>query len=601
MGTRVLLAGAENPQLMGFLLECKSRFILLSYYYIRKKWGKDLNALKEILKNFEFVMIDSGAFTLFKGEITYEKIEKYAYDYTQFLQDFKPYISCAVELDLYEIEQVGLRSHEIREKILSQAGVPIIPVYHGDLMPINKQNRNDFIKLCGEYKYVGMASALHQKGVSNLTGLVTEAAKHETVVHAFGITRQDFIKNGRFYSADSTAWTNGQRFGTHYIFENNKIRIYSNLYKERARKRFKKRWERAGLPLDGLEKDQIDTFTRINCWEWVQFQNWCFNQSNRDYWDSSKELNPERIGRPIVVMERTVNKNDISYDIEDGEEFPEKMIPGEEPYTEEGRKKLQRLVSDAADEDPGEEQEGEFIKRSTEFNTYEEFFNNVQDNIRYKVTDTKYRAAWLSVFTRKDKDCILDSANKEHPKKEYILYRSLDDDRMNVVDRDYNKYFREIFKDKGILIVNADTMEHTEVAIRDEKDKLSFSSIAESNPLRCVDCYIAGRCAQYKADSYCSYTIPATIKGPQDMANHLSKMLEIQFDRVFKGALVEKLDGGVLDKTVSEEMMRTMRMCRDFKDIFTEKNEIVIKAQGKQGTGILGSLFGDLKGDKKGE
>jgi hypothetical protein len=45
------------------------------------------------------------------------------------------------------------------------------------------------------------------------------------------------------------------------------------------------------------------------------------------------------------------------------QEFTEKMMPGQTPYTDEEKSKLNNLINDAAQQDPGEKEENDFIKR----------------------------------------------------------------------------------------------------------------------------------------------------------------------------------------------------------------------------------------------
>lgn len=581
MGTKILLAGAETRQMLDFLKECNARFILISFFYVRHKWGKNLDELKEYLTNFEFVLLDSGAFTLFSKPLTYDTIERYAYDYAEFILDFKKYITAAVELDLYEKEEVGQKSHRLREDILDKTGVDILPVYHGDFIPINQQSFSDWQAFCKKYRYVGVASKMVEAGPSKIAGLVTEAAKHGTMVHGFGITKQDFIKTARFYTCDSSAWTNGQRFGSHYVFEHNKLRIYSNLYKEPARRKNMSKWKRAGLPLDGLEKDQTDTFTRLNCWEWARFQNWVANQCNRDYWQEI-ELNPERIGKKFDVKCRGVSM-----------------------------KKRQ---------------------------TWTEFFDSIEDGVPYRVIFKTEKRNWVSTWETVDENTKRETRvsrkalqpDKEDTQDTHLVWREPPvGQEIDKHEWEYNHCFKtrmlndeyiihkerqeqflgevsdevsEDFQEEDTIEISDGTQEDfndasMDLMVVDHEEKLAMTDIATNQVLKCADCYLAGRCKYYNEVAYCAYVISANIQSPKDLADNLSKLLEVQFDRVFKGALIEKLDGGVLDKTMSDEIMKTFKMAREFRDIFSERNEVVIKASGKQGTGIIAQMFGGGKKD----
>ena len=595
MGTRVLLAGGESEFLMDTLKLCKARFILVSYYYISHKWRGDISELKDYFKNFEFVLIDSGAFTLFsKPGLTYDMIQDYAYKYAYFLEQVRDSVSAGVELDLYEIPAVGLKSHRIRTDILEKSGVPIVPVYHGDAIPVNKQYRVDWVEFCKNYKYVGIASGMVLKGLSHVTSCVSEAKKHGALVHGFGITRQDYLRQARFYTADSTAWTNGQRFGTTYVFENNKLRIYDNKHKQSARNRHRARWLREGFDLTGLEKDATKPFTELNCHEWARFQEYVYNASNRDYWDNSFEVNSAREGKNIILPTRVQAELDLATGLEDdlfGDVLEEDtMVDGNEGVIE------AEVVS--GDMDNIYEAPTENLPVTSEpvtINTFDDYFNGkIQPGRKYVFFQRDIKKQWTSTFEEVPGGWLETSTSRHNGegtvKKK--IFKDLAAQKVDQLDLDYNNHLRHHLLRNMIRGKEVTGEESMPIAVSRE-NPISIAD-AVGQIVACDDCYLGERCDLFRMGSKCAYSLRVEIQNGGDLVTNLQKVIGLQFERVYKGALIEKKDGGVLDKTVSEEMMRAFSMANQLKGIISpQQDKIVIEATGTKGTGVLSKLFGN--------
>ena len=71
------------------------------------------------------------------------------------------------------------------------------------------------------------------------------------------------------------------------------------------------------------------------------------------------------------------------------------------------------------------------------------------------------------------------------------------------------------------------------------------------------------------------------------------KLFEIQSERVMRAIQHEKTDGGVIDRTVSEEMDRLNHLMNDVKDFVTpDSDSVSIAVQGKNTVGIMERIFG---------
>lgn len=113
--------------------------------------------------------------------------------------------------------------------------------------------------------------------------------------------------------------------------------------------------------------------------------------------------------------------------------------------------------------------------------------------------------------------------------------------------------------------------------------------------LHCDTCHISGRCPRFKEGENCGYDINIRLEKKADLQRAIQVMLEAEFGRVMTGVLFEKIEGGILDRNLSEEMTKFMNMVAQAKNIFDIRSdeEITIKAKGSQGAvaSMLASVF----------
>ena len=122
--------------------------------------------------------------------------------------------------------------------------------------------------------------------------------------------------------------------------------------------------------------------------------------------------------------------------------------------------------------------------------------------------------------------------------------------------------------------------------------------------LKCDFCYAALRCPKYRAGATCAFNFTADQNGSftfDDPETVLRILAKAQGERVMRGLFFEKIDGGALDKNVTNEILTLMGIVKDLKEITEQPTEsaeinIVAKGSGKEGTGILSALFRDVLG-----
>jgi len=125
-----------------------------------------------------------------------------------------------------------------------------------------------------------------------------------------------------------------------------------------------------------------------------------------------------------------------------------------------------------------------------------------------------------------------------------------------------------------------------------------------SIPRVCDNCYLQDRCNHYDKEATCKFRTEVSVDKPSDILELLKTLIEMQGERVIFGRFIEMMEGGYVDRNLSEEIKRLMDLMKNFKEILQEDESINISIRGKQavkeGGGVLSEIFGGGK-DKKDE
>lgn len=186
-------------------------YILESFYTI-KDWQIP------IIKKSKLFLLDSGAFTFmnsFKGSVNWDK---YVEDYANFINKYD--IKYFFELDIDVL--VGIKEVErLRNRLERLTNKQCIPVWH------KSRGIEEWKRITKEYDYVAIGGIvikeIKQADYKYFIPLLEIAKKNNCKVHGLGFTSMKWLKKVKFYSVDSTTWTNGCRFGIIYKFKNNKL------------------------------------------------------------------------------------------------------------------------------------------------------------------------------------------------------------------------------------------------------------------------------------------------------------------------------------------------------------------------------------------
>lgn len=218
------------------------RYMLESFSYVTD-W------LVPVIKQCDFFLLDSGAFTFMNNSKNAVDFDEYLTRYIEFIN--KHDIQYFFELDVDAI--VGLKEVErLRKRLETETGKKCIPVWH------RSRGKENFITMCKEYDYVAIGGIVTKEikpqEYKYLKWFIDTAHSYNCKIHGLGFTNLKGLYIYNFDSVDSTSWVGGSKFDKLYHF--NGIGIIQVATGNRRRR-----------------KDiSADNINRHNFYEWVKFQ-----------------------------------------------------------------------------------------------------------------------------------------------------------------------------------------------------------------------------------------------------------------------------------------------------------------------------------------
>ncbi len=269
--TAVFLAGAEVETLTRALLDNGVKRILYSYYYIYQMRREGFIArMQEQYPDVEW-FLDSGAFTYwakFKAEphkLVPWKIYKKLY--FSYVDDTWERWCRIAELDLDHMEGITIDMiADWRDEMLDTwPDAAITPVWHPSRGP------EDWTNYCRDRRMKNLAVGSGQRDIGLVRKMVMEAHQRNKTVHGFGMTRVNtHLRFIPYDSVDSTSWLMGQKFGTLFVFRNNKFHLVGKdgSTGKSARKLYRMHFTRIGVDWRKIEADDIAEVRKANVLAW---------------------------------------------------------------------------------------------------------------------------------------------------------------------------------------------------------------------------------------------------------------------------------------------------------------------------------------------
>lgn len=218
------------------------RYMLESFCYVTD-W------LIPVIKQCDFFLLDSGAFTFMNNSKNTVDFDYYLTRYIEFIN--KHNIEHFFELDVDVI--VGLKEVErLRKRLESETGKKCIPVWH------RSRGKENFIAMCKEYDYVALggiaAKEFKPQEYKYLKWFIDTAHSYGCKIHGLGFTNLKGLYIYNFDSVDSTSWVGGSKFDKLYHF-NGKGIVQVDTANRKRRK-----------------DSTAEHINRHNYYEWIKFQ-----------------------------------------------------------------------------------------------------------------------------------------------------------------------------------------------------------------------------------------------------------------------------------------------------------------------------------------
>lgn len=195
-------------------------------------------------------------------------IDKFINEYAMFMHKYKDVFDIFVELDLQAI--YGMTTIERwRQLFKSSCGDKLMVVWHGE-----DEETTD--KWCKEYSLIGLGGTKASKDEQGRTKKFIKKIVRkypDNKFHLFALTSNDLTLYSSLglYSADSTSWSLGSRFGLFYYFDGGILKSQTKYF---------------------LRKDAERSDT-VNFLAWTQFGN--FLNDIGHYKDNETERNEESV------------------------------------------------------------------------------------------------------------------------------------------------------------------------------------------------------------------------------------------------------------------------------------------------------------------
>jgi len=132
------------------------------------------------------------------------------------------------------------------------------------------------------------------------------------------------------------------------------------------------------------------------------------------------------------------------------------------------------------------------------------------------------------------------------------------------------------------------------------KEKTKLKDISSSIGMQCDTCYMNQTCPVFQTGAECSIDWDEGLDEESKDKEILTKLIDIQRNRIARMQTFEKVDGGMVDMNLSSEIDRLSSLLKDRVDIDSVKLQISMNARGpanssndnSSGSGLLAKLFG---------
>lgn len=258
------------------LLDNGVKRVLYSYYYIYKMRREGFIArMQEEYPDVQW-FLDSGAYTFIVRSkdpataATLPSWKVYKKLYFTYVRDTFERWTQIMELDLDHLKGVTFDDlADWRDEMFDLCGpsLNLCPVWHPD------RGLPEWTAYCRDsrFRHLALGAGHFNKGAGKVRRMVMEAHQWNKTVHGLGMTRVNTsLQVIPYDTVDSTSWLMGQKFGTLFVFQNNKFRLVGKdgSMGKRERMLYRSHFRAIGVDWRKIEADEISEVRRANIIAW---------------------------------------------------------------------------------------------------------------------------------------------------------------------------------------------------------------------------------------------------------------------------------------------------------------------------------------------
>lgn len=579
----IFVSGVESDRYWGIVVdEAQHDSVLISYHYFQ---NKPVDVLAKRLEKSPDVtiLVDSGAYT-FKMTVgaSQQKPESYwttyIEKYLEWAKANKDYIFAIANLDIELVvgaDKVMEWNAKYFEPFERETGILVCYIWHED-------SGASWEQYCKEYTYVGFSSIDGNQTVQGRMKLINVAKRYGTIVHGMALTETDLLVRIPMFSADSTTWLVGQKFGELNWFDG---RGMKRLSKPQWRREYKTRllkppfnadWDKLINGMGG----RGDTYEllRLNVIAFKLAEEHIRKRNNaKMYWKTGKTTN-----EPTKSL-KDVSLPDYEWFSEGDQENYQVYMRGLTlPLTLEKEEAVDLLYNfylylkddgTHLEEVPDEElitYAKEFIKspvsdREGAISVIRKFFSDNATGVRTDFADDledggQGRPKERDIYVNEEEFLLMDLSPDDFDNLALPLPREDDMPEVDAYDEELSK--------QGIVAVRDMNGRFLKGQKKVRKPKNMYS---EKYPkLACDTCYKSGDCPDYKPGYVCAFNKMFKrfdTRDISDVVDAMQSMANSNLERMQRAMMFEIMDGGMATPEVSGLIDQNMRLLKEMKEL----------------------------------
>lgn len=492
-----------------------------------------------------------------------EKVEEFIKEYTEYIRHNRERLYAAIELDYptatrYQI----LKWREEYFQPLTRDGIEIIYSWDDD-----KFSHQDFSRLLRYCNYFAL-----QGSHDNAKNMISRARREGIRVHGLGTASYEILTSTPFYSIDTAAWLAGRKYGQLLVWENRKM-IALDRTEKGSRKKYAKYYESIGLSIDKIIDDNTEEVMQCNVLSLLKLEEYMSNKNREvDTYLAVQSSKPQETEDRVIDDTRLLSTIDSrSKGIVEHPVEADKKPKAKAKKQGVGKGNYKRRVNKWAEgKGPNKVAKQVLEPVIVKEEISEESINGIGVMIGSNVDFTN------SVSTRLSMSHNIDS---------------------NILDHNGIDNQNDLRAVPGAEVRNSASVAERTAAITLFQQEASRLGLTDKlPPLLCDNCVVESRCQKYQQHSVCAYRDEVSkfqIRNAGDIIAAMKGIFEAGIERVQNGMIIEKVDGGAIDKQLNVTMNNVFEQGKLLFELTTgsksgAQDSITIKASGK---GLLKELF----------